>query len=116
MRVQMIQCIESIIDRVVKLFTHLRSLRDRFLGGPILGLFLSPFLRVQKWGKIGVGASFSAIEKLSMLLYDILTTTRVDDVVITTHTQRRKTRKMGSGVEKKSAGKVPSIRRFRGVP
>ena len=42
----MIQCIESIIDRVVNKFTHLRSLRDHFLGGPILGLFLSPFLRV----------------------------------------------------------------------
>jgi len=32
-RVQTIQCIESIIDRVVNLFTHLRSLRDAFLEG-----------------------------------------------------------------------------------
>jgi len=53
--VQTIQCIESIIDRVVNLFTHLRSLHGRFFGGPILGLFLSPFLRVEKWDKIGVG-------------------------------------------------------------
>ena len=74
MRVQMIQCIESIIDRVVNLFTHLRSLHGRFFGGPILGLFLSPFLRVEKWDKIGVGKFYMG-EKLSMLLYDILTTT-----------------------------------------
>ena len=42
-----IQCIESIIDRVVNLFIHLRSLHGRFLGGPILGLFL----RGQKMGQ-----------------------------------------------------------------
>jgi len=70
-----IQYIESIIDRVVNFFTHLRSLHGRFLRGPILGLFLNPFLMVQKWGKIGVDARFSDIKKLSMLLYDILTTT-----------------------------------------
>ena len=51
MRVQMIQCIESIIDRVVNLFTHLRSLHGRFLRGPILGLFLSPFLGGLKMGQ-----------------------------------------------------------------
>jgi len=46
-----IQYIESIIDRVVNLFTHLRSLHGRFLRGPILGLFLSPFLGGLKMGQ-----------------------------------------------------------------
>ena len=48
---QTIQYIESIIDRVVNLVTHLRSSRGHFLGGPILGLFLSPFLRGPKMGQ-----------------------------------------------------------------
>ena len=69
-----IQYIESIIDRVINLFIHLRSLRDRFLGGPILGLFLSPFLRGLKMGQNWSGCKFYMGEKLSMLLYDILTT------------------------------------------
>jgi hypothetical protein len=73
--VQTIQCIESIIDRVVNLFTHLRSLQGSIFRGPILGLFLGPFLWVLKWVKIVVGANFIDMEKLSMLLYDILTTT-----------------------------------------
>ena len=73
-RVQTIQCIESIIDRVINLFIHLRSLRDRFLGGPILGLFLSPFLRGLKMGQNWSGCKIYMGEKLSMLLYDILTT------------------------------------------
>ena len=50
-RVQTIQCIESIIDRVVNLFTHLRSLHGQVFEGPILGLFLSPFLRGPKMGQ-----------------------------------------------------------------
>jgi len=58
-----------------KLVYTLTIVTGCFFGGPILGLFLNPFLRVQKWGKIGVDARFSDIEKLSMLLYDILTTT-----------------------------------------
>jgi len=49
-RVQTIQCIESIIDRVINLFIHLRSSEGRFLRGPILGLFLSPFLWGPKMG------------------------------------------------------------------
>ena len=46
---EMIQCIESIIDRVVNLFIHLRSLHGRFLGGPILGLFLRGQKMGQNW-------------------------------------------------------------------
>ena len=70
-RVQTIQYIESMKDRVINLFIHLRSLHGRFLGGPILGLFL----RGQKWVKIRLRTRFSDTEKLSMLLYVILTTT-----------------------------------------
>jgi len=46
---EMIQCIESIIDRVVNLFTHLRSLHGRFFGGPILGLFLRGSKMGENW-------------------------------------------------------------------
>ena len=42
--------------------------------GPILGLFLSPFLRGPKMGQNLSRCKFYRGEKLSMLLYDILTT------------------------------------------
>ena len=48
-RVQTIQCIESMKDRVINLFIHLRSLHGRFLGGPILGLFLRGQKMGQNW-------------------------------------------------------------------
>jgi len=75
-----------------------------------------PFLRVQKWGKIGVGSSFSDIKKLSMLLYDILTTPTCWWCCYHNTQKVVKHQKRGSGAEKKSADKVPSIRRFRRVP
>ncbi len=51
MGVQTIQCIESIIDRVVNLFTHLRSLHGQIFGGPILGLFLRGSKMGQNWSR-----------------------------------------------------------------